>query len=505
MREPFLDRVVSALGFSKRAIPTTTYGSSKTTHGDYGYVVERGDTVLNLVGQRRYEVYLSMVRDVSIVAAGVRLFVNLIENAIWTVNPPEDLDSDALESEAQEYADAAYAALFDMTSSWSQVVRKATMFRFHGFSILEWTAKRRDDGSIGFLDVEHRPQQTISRWIMDEGGTVTAAVQRVPGGAEATLPRGKIVYAVDDTFSDSPEGCGLFRHLAAVTPRLQLFLDLEQIGFANDLRGIPVARAPLSELQTEVLAQPVGPERDKADAARKAKLAPLNSFLEQHVRDAEQGIMLPSDTFKNRSADGAETSSATYKWALELLNGESTSFEAMAEAIKRMNAELARIMGVEHLLLGQDGGGSLALARSKVGTFYQTVNSTLLHLSEVFDRDLLKPLAEMNGWPEELRPRMGVNEISDRDIEQITQALSAIATAGAPLMPGDPAVGELYDDLGLTRPPEESVQMALDAALKPTPTEPVDPDNDNVEDPEADAKVAKVRRLVRGIRKSRRR
>src|SRR3546814_11736002 len=90
-----------------------------------------------------------------------------------------------------------------MTTSWSQVVRKTAAFRLHGFCIQEWTAKHNDDGTIGIKDIEHRPQKTITQWFRDEGGTVEAVVQRVPGRADVTLPRAKIVYAVDDTLSDS--------------------------------------------------------------------------------------------------------------------------------------------------------------------------------------------------------------------------------------------------------------------------------------------------------------
>jgi hypothetical protein len=509
LRENILTRAARATASIFKLAPTRALGSSRTSASDYGYVVERADASLNLVGQRRYDVYQQMVRDTSIVAAGVRLFVNLIANAVWTVNPPEDLD-EAQQAAAQQYADDAYAMLFDMTSSWSAVVRKLAMFRFTGFAIMEWTAKKRPDGMIGLLDIEHRPQQTIIRWNRDPSGTVESVVQRIPGGKEVVLPRGKIVYAVDDTLTDAPEGVGLFRHLAAIRDRLELFLDLEEIGFANDLRGIPVARAPLAELREEVEKTIEGtPERAEAEARRNAMLAPMNQFLESHLRNNEQGVFLPSDTYEGTTNDGSKTPSSVSKWALELLNGDSTSFDAMANAIVRMNQELARIMGVEHLLLGSDGSGSLALARSKVGTFYLTVTSSLLDIAEVLDRDVLKPLADLNGWPDELRPRMGVAEISDRDIEQVTQALANIAQAGAPLMPGDPAVGELYDSLGLTRPPEERDQMLIDATLnpqrnvpKPEPEDPDDPNADVTGNPEAE--VVK-RSLGRGLVKRRKR
>ena len=501
MAESIFKRASEALGFSKAA-STQTLGTSRSSGnvvvGEGAGTFDEPDRELNLVGSRRFEEYDRMVRDVAIVGAGVRLFLNLISNAVWTVNPPENLD-EGQKKAAQDWADQAYEDLFGMTTSWSSIVRKTAAFRLHGFSIQEWTAVNKPDGSIGFLDVEHRPQRTITRWNRDEGGTVESVVQRVPGRQDVTLPRSKIVYAVDDTLSDSPEGVGLFRHMAKTSARLELFLQLEEIGFTTDLRGIPIARAPLGELRQELIdAGPPGTEaRAAAEARRTSLLAPFRAFLDKHVRNEKTGVLMPSDTFLATGVDKATTPSAVPKWALELLNGDSQSFEAMANAVNRMNQELARILGVEHLLLGSDGGGSLALARSKVGTFYLTVTSTLLDLLEIYDRDLLAPWSELNGVPEELRPEMGVNEISDRDIEQVLTALKDLATAGAPLMPDDPAVGEIYDLLGLTRPPEREDEM--DLSLNPARNDPAsrvpDPANDDLETNPEDQAMAKRRTL----------
>jgi hypothetical protein len=490
-----------------KAAPTQTLGTTRSSGnvvtGEGAGTFDEPDRSLNLVGARRFDAFDSMVRDVAIVGAGVRLFLNLISNAVWTVNAPEGLN-DADTAKAQEIADQAYDDLFGMTTSWSSIVRKTAAFRLQGFSIQEWTAKKKPDGSIGFLDVEHRPQRTIVRWNRDEGGTVESVVQRVPGRADVELPRGKIVYAVDDTLSDSPEGVGLFRHMAKTADRLDMFLQLEEIGFTTDLRGIPIARAPLGELRQEVLdsGQEGTEPRIKAEARRTSLLAPLRDFLNKHVRNEKTGVLFPSDTFTATSVDKSVTISSTPKWALELLNGESQSFEAMANAVNRMNQELARLLGVEHLLLGADGGGSLALARAKVGTFYLTVTSTLLDLLEIYDRDLLAPWSELNGVPEELRPEMGVNEISDRDIEQVLDSLAKLAQAGAPMMPDDPAVGEIYDLLGLTRPPErmDEQDLSLNPGRNTPAPQPKNPENDNanVDDTEPGA-VAK-RRVLRSRR-----
>lgn len=513
MADSIFKRAGQALGISK-AVSTQTLGTTRSAGnvitGEGAGTFDDPDRTLNLVGQRRYEEYDRMVRDVAIVGAGVRLLLNLISNAVWTVNGPADLD-DAQKAEADGYAKQAYAAIFGMTSSWSSVVRKTAGFRFYGFSVQEWTAKKMIDGSIGLLDIEHRPQRTITRWVRDEGGTVDAVVQRVPGRNDVTLPRSKIVYAVDDTLTDSPEGVGLFRHLAKTTARLELFLMLEEIGFTTDLRGIPIARAPLAELRQEVLdAGPDGSEaRAEAEERRNGLLQPFRDFLNKHVRNEKTGAMIPSDTFLAVSADKASTPSAVPKWALELLNGDSQSFDAMAAAVNRMNQELARVLGVEHILLGAEGNGSHALAKSKVGTFYLTVTSTLLDLLEIYDRDILDPLSELNGWPEELWPEMGVNEISDRDLAEVVTALKDLATAGAPLQPNDPAVGEIYDLLGLERPPErdESMDLALTGTMAPHPAPPGTPAAPSPGDPKAELQnspedqVNKQRRVMRSRRK----
>lgn len=486
MADSILSKAADAV-FGKRAAPTTTVGTSRTTGslmaGEGAGTFDPPAHDFKLTGPQRFEEYERIVRDITIVGASVRLFLNLISNAVWTVNPPDGLD-DAQKDEAQEYADLAYADLFSMTTSFASVVRKLAGFRLQGFAILEWTAERKPDGHLGFKDIEHRPQRTITKWNRDEGGTVESVVQRVPGRQDVTLPRSKIVYAVDDTMTDSPEGSGLFRQLAKTATRLELFLELEETGYTTDLRGIPVARAPLGELRKEVIdaGPPESRERQQAEARRVGLLAPLQDWLRKHVRNIASGMMLPSDTYSGTGVDKSTVPSSVPKWSLELLTGDSTSFADMAAAVNRMNQELARVLGAEHLLLGADGTGSLALARSKVGTFYLTVTSTLLDLCEILDSDVLTPWSELNGVPEELRPQMGVNEISDRDIDQVLKSLKDLATSGAPLEPNDPAVGEIYDLLGLTRPPERE-DPELDLALTPGRTPPPAPDPQDPEKP----------------------
>jgi len=484
------------IAIEKRIIPTETLGSTGV-EAPGGFVIDMDRVrARQLSGTRRYDEYELILRNVAIVAAGVRLYLNVLSKAEWTMNPAEDQEQNP---RAQEIADTAYDMMFDMTSPWSSVVRKTAMYRFNGFSILEWTAKKREDGQIGMLDVENRPQRTITRWDLDDNGTVKGCWQMAFGKPEIYLPRGKVIYAVDDSLTESPEGYGLFDHLQSIADKLKGFTELEELGFETDLRGMPVARAPLGDIQNQKanhgIAGETGANIGNSWAARMT--APLRTFIRGHVKNRKQGLLLDSETYKSVGGD-SQAPSPQAKWSVELLQGQSTSFDAIANAINREIEQAARIMGVEHLLLGKDGSGSLALSKTKQSGFYLTVTSTLLDMVEIYERDWLQPLADMNGWPDELVPSMGVEEISESDVVELVDAISKLATAGAPLLPNDPVIGEIRDMFGVSRPPDEAMDM--DASLLAEP----DAEEDIPDVPEDVEKRQRIRKWITSRRSKKR-
>jgi hypothetical protein len=417
-------------------------------HGGYLQSDERESSLGPLI---KYKTYSDILCNTSIVAAGTRYFLNLVSRAGWRVVPAND--SFAAIALAEEF----HKMLHKMETPWHRVVRRAAMYRYYGFSVQEWTAMRRDDGIVSYLDVAPRAQRTIERWDVELSGRVQGMIQRSPQtNMEIYLPRHKCVYVVDDALDDSPEGVGIFRHLAEPAKRLAQYQLLEGYGYETDLRGIPIARAPLATLQQKVASG------DMSSEQMESSILPLKTFVEKHIKTPELGMLL--DSLPYRTEDEKGTPATTPQWALELLKGNSAlSSEAVAKAIERLNRELARIMGVEHLLLGGDGKGSLALARDKTQNFALIVHSTLHELSETFQKDLVTPIWALNGWPEDLKPKLTTEAVQFRDIEQITGALSDMASAGAVLAPDDPAINEVRSILGL------SEQPVVDVSLTPEP------------------------------------
>ena len=511
--------------------PFTVAGAPGTAvYGGYVLTNESDD---RLVGTDLYKTYSNMLLNTSIVASGVRYFCNLVAKAAWTVDPAdiegaergkiekekkrrkreamreqmgqgppdlepkeeepvgkvapppppgasaepespfqEDLEDLELElppevqadkDQAEEIAEKVKDIMQDMSTPFHRVIRRACMYTMYGFSIQEWVAKKNDDGSIGFEDIEPRPQKTIERWDVDTSGNVLGVWQRNPQNYEEQyIPRDKCIYLVDDTYNDSPEGMGLFRHLVKTASELRQYELLEAWGFETDLRGIPIARGPLTEISKMVQRGTI------TQAQADSLLSPMTEFLESHNRSPELGMLLDSMTYQ--TTDERSAPSSVRQWDVELLTGDPGTAKDIAAAIERKNRELARILGVEHLLLGSDSVGSHALADSKTGQFLLLLDACLKELKEVFEDDFLDPLFDLNGWDKRYKPKFKVEKLQYRDVLEVVEALKQLSMSG--LSSEDKAVNVIRENLGLPdAPQEDDLDLSLVGPLFGNPPE----------------------------------
>lgn len=438
MKFPFFRKHEGIPQLRQDTPPLETAGTSGTPIYD-GYIQVKEKNP-DLVGDKRYETYADLFLNVSIVAAGVRYFLNLLSQPSWQVVPAPDSGA-----EGERIAGLVQEMMADMETPWRNCVRRAAMFPMYGFSLQEWTAKRRDDGAIGMQSLDARPQSTITRWDTDPTGTVLGAVQIDPYDShEIYLPRNKLVYLVEDAFSDSPEGIGLFRHIAEHARVLKRYEQLEGVGFETDLRGIPFGRAPLAALDDAVKNNTLDPEE------RDAILRPLRDFVTNHIKNPKLGILLDSMTYQTE--DDAQRPSNIPKWSIDLMKAGATSQPDILRSIERKLREIALILGVENLLLGSNGVGSFAQAKDKSTNFYLVVDSTLQALLPAFQRDWIRPIVRLNGWDPKLTPTLKSDKIQYRSLEEVTGALRDMAQAGALLDPADPAIKEVRALAGLSDP-----------------------------------------------------
>lgn len=446
-----LDNLLARLRGQGSRAPTKTLGVPGTAI--WGGFIQEKELNSALTGTEKYTTYSEILANTSIVAAGTRYFLNLVAKADWNFEPSE-ADTDG------KFAEMAEEMLTDDPSTpWHRIIRRAAMYRFYGFSIQEWTARRREDGLLTLADVAPRAQLTIEKWDVDVEGGVLGAIQRSPQNMqELYLPRQKLMYMVDDTLSDSPEGLGLFRHLVAPAQRLARYEQLEGFGFETDLRGIPIGRGPFTELQSQV------EEGTISKAQRESIESPLRTFVQNHIRTTSLGLLLDSAVYE--SEDDAATPSSQRLWDVDLLKGSATSFQENASAIERLNREMARILGVEQLMLGSDSTGSFALSQDKTNSFFLLVDGTLTEIENQIKDDLLTTVWRLNGWDDEMMPELGTDAVRHTDVAEVAATLRDMATAGATLDERDPVIDAVRELLGMPgRPPEILEEIEEDAVL----------------------------------------
>lgn len=442
-------------GRKRRVRPTQTVGVTGTPV--VGGFIQDTEKNAELVGQQKWVTFSEVLVNVGIVGAGVRYFLNLIAGVTWKAIPPEGTGEPGIKA-----AKFMNEVIHDMETPWARVVRRAAMYKFHGFSIQEWTGKiREEDGLMGLFDIKPRPQPTIERWDTDDHGNIKGVYQRSPKtGVEIYLPRSKIVYMVDDSISDNPEGLGILRHIVPHARRLQTYEAVEGIGIETDLRGVPIGRVPSTILEGMVKDGKI--TQEEADAAKKT----METFIKNHIFGLERGLVLDSITYQTQDEKG--NPSNVPLWALELIQNNTTALPDVAKAITRLTHTIARLIGVEHLLLGTERG-SFAMSRDKSHNFFMVVDSALGELSVTLKKDIVERIWILNGFDKKLMPDLVAETSRFRDIEQITGALKDMATAGIQLDPADPIIGFLRDLIGAPRLEE--------SGITPKPKEPEKDDN----------------------------
>lgn len=428
-------------------------GSPFATLGVPGFVVYNGilkrvEKAASLTGEQRWRTAADILANCSAAAAGLRFFLQLVARCEWKVEPAKLPGEDEPSEEAKKLAEFVQDTLHDMDRGWPRIVRQMAMYRFYGFTVMEWVAKRRPDGKIGFKGIYLRPQHTIEKWDADESGQIVGFGQRKPDrGEQVYLRRNKCIYLVDDTLTDSPEGMGLFRHIAEPWARLKEFQRLELIGLDRDLRGTPVGRAPLTLIREMKEAGALTAEEAEALTTN------FENFIKLNAKDDSTALLIDSQVYKD-TTDAGEAHSSVPMWAIELLSVAATGLPEIDKAMDRINHEIHRLIGTEVLMVGQGPSGTQSLADNKSVNLFLNVDSTNTNMADDLERQYIDPLWILNGLPDELKPSLVVERAESMTPERIAEILEAMGRAGSPLTPDDDVNNFMRDLIGAPHAPD---------------------------------------------------
>ena len=419
--------------------------------------------------------------------------------------PPYAKEGEAPDDDAVFMAQFAKAQLDNLATGWRRVTQTAAMARFNGAAIQVWSARKLTggdhDGMVGLADIADRPMHTIERWEVDAGGVLLGVWQLDPKGERHFIDRGRMVFSQDVPLTDAPNGVGLFRHIAEPVRELNLLRKMSRQGFETDLAGIPVIYAPLAELKAKIgkAAYSGGPTYTQADYT--AAVNGAVAFVDNHIRTKNTALLFDSGAHKG--VDGGPSGPPLYR--AELMAAGGQSHEPVLAAMRDVRWEIAIVLGFEDLLVGSDGGGSLAMAKAKAQGAIQLIKGMLNGWAEVVQRDVLRPLWALNGRDPETAPRPSWNRMELEAIaEVLAGVLAPLSAAGITLDRRDALVNAVLTGAGLPGledhgdeepDPDTADRYGLtprtgkDAADMP---EGVEVDEDDVDD-EPPAKVGKRR------------
>lgn len=282
----------------------------------------------------------------------------------------------------------------------------------YGFQIMELVYFKRTDGMIGTKKMAPRGQETINRWDMDDQGNLRGLWQWPPnGGAEIYIPASKFMHFRTVLNRDNPEGRSILRNAYRSYHFIKNLQMIEAIGIERDLAGLPVMYIPASAM------------KDKTTANKYLKL----------VRDAKKnsqtGFVLPSDPWPD--ADGKPSNAKQYE--LKLLSVDGASSVDVDRTIKRHQGDAVRSVLADFLILGQGEKGSFALSKSKTDLFIAAIESIANSLADVFNKRYVSNLWLLNGFPDEMKPKIIPGQIAPIDLASLGSFVRDLTDAGIAL------------------------------------------------------------------------
>lgn len=404
-----------ALPEASRSHPITATVGTTGLRQTSGYV--REEFLRDLQGLKGREVYHEMSLNDSTAGAVLFAIKMLLRSVEWSVVP-----TDADDTRAVEAAELIEGMLFeDMQHTWPEGIESACSMFTYGFALQEvlwkkrrgsnvskpWLSSDFDDGLWAPRALSSRSQRTIDRWVFDAEGNIVGFEQQPQLGGRIIVPMSRCLHFRTTAEIDNPEGASILRTAYRPYYFLKRLQEIEGVGTERDLAGYPVLRVP-----AEIL------KGDTAESLRARQS--FEEMLKNVRRDNQEGVMLPSDRDENGNP--------YYDFSL-MSSGGSRQLR-IDESINRYQKDIARSVLADFIFLGADGGGSLALGRTKVQTFTLAMKAYLQHIKAQYNEDLIPMIWRINGLDDEIRPELDHGEIEPADLEALGAYIKNLSGVG---------------------------------------------------------------------------
>lgn len=424
---------------AQRRVAFTQFGATGLRNFA-GYVREEWEQ--DLIGRKGMLKIREMADNDTVIAAILFAIEMLLRGVPFHMEPADATNPDDIDA-----ANFVQSCLADMEIDFASLIAEQLSFLKYGYCVHELVYKFRrgddpdprynsqyDDGMIGWRKIAIRAQETLLHWTFDPAGDATQMVQMLPtGGPLLSVPLTKCIHIRTTPYKGNPEGRSILRSMYTSYYFKKMIQEIEAIGVARDLAGIPIIYVP--------------PEWTTPDASDgdKASYEAVKDMITSISRNEQEGIVLPMMFAK----DGK-----TQTLKLELLTSAGRRQFPTTEIIDRYNHMIAAAVLADFITLGQGasgGRGSFAQSKNKTDMFSAAVVAFLDMITSGWNRKAVPDLLSLNNMKG--RCRLAHGDISRRDLQDIGTYVLDLAQAGI-ITPDPNLEAHLREEGGLPPPPD---------------------------------------------------
>lgn len=292
----------------------------------------------------------------------------LLREMPWSAEPDET------DPGGEEAAEFLGECVEDMEHTWPDHVARALSFLPYGFSMFETIYRRRrhtdgsmfDDGRIGWRRFDPRPQESIDKWVWDDGRLT--GVRQATGRGSVFIPIEKLLHYTTD--STTPEGRSILRTAYTSWYYKKYATEQTMIGLQRDLAGMPVAWIPAENL-----------------LAKDSVYETWRNIVTRSKKDELWGWLLPLE----RDGQGNKV------YEFEIVRGGGGNLRDAMALIRMFAMDIATTVLAEFVGLGRDTVGSRALAEPKQELFQTTLEAWADAMAATLNHQAVRPLLRLNG------------------------------------------------------------------------------------------------------------
>lgn len=400
---------------------------------------------------RAMQIYREMADNDATIGAMIFAVKMLCRSVKWYVNPasnnPEDL-------EAAKFLESC---MNDMEVPWQDLITEILSFLVYGWALEEVVYKQRlgpdnddpskrskyNDGLIGWRKISLRGQQTLFGWVFAEDGSGDIIAMRQlspPDFKMIDIPLSKCLLFRTEVGRNNPEGRSILRNVVRAWKFKQNVEVIEGIGIERDLAGLPVVKIPAKVI--------IGKDNDPEMRAIYDEYISLATNIR---RDAQEGIVLPSDVFEGTTVP---------MYDIQLLSSGGSRQIDTNEVIRRYDTQILSTILADFIMLGHENIGSRALAISKVGVFTSAIEAFLDIIADVFNRQAIPALFKLNpSFKITEYPKIAHETLFGSDLEVLSAYLRALKYAGVPISVTNNMLRFLYSAAGLPDPEKDADEL----------------------------------------------